>query len=85
MRNTGFADGYSTQDPVTAVSWGVGRGFEDKLNEGEWTRKVEITTRKKKKKKKNWQWAKHAWPYSDLLKALEGERLSALGSQQRGH
>ena len=47
MRNTGFADGYSTQDPVTAVSCGVGRGFEDKLNEGEWTRKVEIKTRKK--------------------------------------
>ena len=46
MRNTGFVDGYSTQDPETAVSWGVGRGFEDKHNEGEWTGKVEIMTRK---------------------------------------
>ena len=28
-----------------------------------------------------WQWAKHAWLYSDLLQALKGEQLSALGCQ----
>ena len=32
----------------------------------------------------SWQWAKHAWLYSDPMKALKGEHLSALGSQQRG-
>ena len=31
------------------------------------------------------QWAKHVWLYSDLLQGLNGEHLSALGSQQRGH
>ena len=30
-----------------------------------------------------WQWVKHAW-YSDLLQALKGEHLLALGSQQTG-
>ena len=27
-----------------------------------------------------WQWAEHVWLYSDLLKALKEEHLSALGS-----
>ena len=30
-----------------------------------------------------WQWAKHAWLYSELLQALKAEHLSVLGSQQR--
>ena len=30
------------------------------------------------------QWAKHAWLYPDLLQALKGHHLSALGSQQWG-
>ena len=33
----------------------------------------------------SWQWAKHAWLYSDLLQALNGEHLSALGSEEREH
>ena len=33
----------------------------------------------------SWQCVKHAWLYSDLLQALNGEHLSALGSQQREH
>ena len=32
----------------------------------------------------SWQWTKHAQLNSDLLQALKGEHLSALGSQQRG-
>ena len=32
----------------------------------------------------SWQWAKHAWLYSDLPQALEGKISSALGSQQKG-
>ena len=31
-----------------------------------------------------WQWVKHAWLYSDLLRDLQGEHLSALASQQKG-
>ena len=30
----------------------------------------------------SWQWTKHAWLYSDLLPALKGESLSAVGFQQ---
>ena len=33
---------------------------------------------------RTWQWAKHAWLYSDLLQALKRGRLSALGSQHSG-
>ena len=29
-----------------------------------------------------WEWAKHAWLYSDLFQALKGEQLSALGCQR---
>ena len=42
-----------------------------------------------RKSRKIWQgrnscwWAKQTWPYSNLLQALKGEHLSALGSQQR--
>ena len=32
----------------------------------------------------SWQWVKHAWLYSDLLQALQGEHSPALDSQQRG-
>ena len=32
----------------------------------------------------SWQWAKHAWLYSDLPQALKGKISSALGSQQKG-
>jgi len=47
-------------------------------NEGKWTGKVENRTRKS-----SWQWAKHAWLYSDLLQAVKEEHLAAWRSQQR--
>ena len=34
------------------------------------------------RKRISWQWEKHAWLYSDLLQALNGERLTAVGFQQ---
>ena len=34
-------------------------------------------------RKKSWQWAKHAWPSSDLPQALKGEYVSALGPEQK--
>ena len=40
--------------------------------------KVEIRT------KNSWQQTKHAWLYSDLLKALNRKPFGALGSQQTG-
>ena len=32
----------------------------------------------------SWKGAKHAWLCSDLLQALKGKHLPALGSQQKG-
>ena len=47
--------------------------MEDRFetNEVEWPRTVET------RRKKFWQWAKHSWLYSDLIKALKGEPLTA--------
>ena len=49
--------------------------------DGDWIEKAEIRTRHFRH---FWQWAKHAWLYSDLLLVLKGEYLSVLDSQQRG-
>ena len=50
-----------------------------RTNEVELARKVESRT-----SKKFWQWVKHAWLYTDLLKAgYKGEPLIVRGSQQR--
>ena len=48
----------------TVESWG--RDSEGKKNEGEWTGKAEINTRTQ-----FLAVMKHAWLYSDLLKALK--------------
>jgi len=37
-----------------------------------------------KEKMNSWQRAKHAWLYSDLLKALKRKKFSALDSRLRG-
>ena len=47
-------------------------------NEGKWTGKVELGHGKG-----SWQWAKHAWLYSDLLHAVKEEHLAAWRSQQK--
>ena len=43
-----------------------------KRKEGEWIGQVEISIWKT-----SWQWAKHAWLYSDPIQALKGEHFSA--------
>ena len=53
-----------------------GRGSEKMKVNGRG--KVEIRT------KNSWQQTKHAWLYSDLLKALNRKPFGALGSQQTG-
>ena len=65
---------------VSAKVKALGKKREDfETNEGEWTGKVEIRTRKT-----FLAVGEAPWLYSDLLQALKGEHLSALDSQHRG-
>ena len=60
-----------TEEPALATTYtGNSTVFFSSLNEGEWTRKVEL-------KRNHWQQAKHEGLYSDPLQALKGEPLSS--------
>ena len=65
---------------VLAKVKALGKKREDfETNEGEWTGKVEIRTRKT-----FLAVGEAPWLYYDLQQALKGENLSALDYQQRG-